>query len=119
MVRQVEIDWCSHQHTLSQQMIYKINGGASRVLIIRNATPAHSEKLIREHAGRSRNYFQQKSRLLTTSTEHIDKLVVIGVVFQGKDIVVECNSVHNANFLKMCLVSRGKFKRQAGRESHD
>lgn len=117
-VIQVEIRWVERHHILSGNVANKISIGATRVIIIRNAAPTHTEKLIREHAG----MIEDNSicgKVTNNSQEHINNLVVISVVFQGKNIVIGCNSVHNSMFLRTCLMSRGESRKDDAKKRHD
>lgn len=90
--RRVEIYWAERQFALQGHVANKISIGATRNLIIRNASPQLTEQGIREHA------------------DHIHKLVVIKVVFEGQHIIIKCNSIYNAMYLKTCLKSRALYK---------
>lgn len=68
----------------------KINGGATRNLIIRGVNKArHTEESIRE------------------DLDHIHNLVVIKVEFIGNDCHIKTNSVNYALFARTCMMSRG------------
>jgi hypothetical protein len=66
--------------------------GATRNLVIRGVDKRHSEEDIREHA------------------QHIHNLVIIKVAFEGRNAFISTNSVHNAMFLKTCMMSRQVYK---------
>lgn len=67
----------------------KVAMGASRNLVIRRYDGRHTEENIRE------------------DLDHIHNLVVIKVEFHGGNCYVSLNSVHNAIYARMCMMSRG------------
>lgn len=67
-------------------MANKIGIGATRNLVIRNASSRHTEEAIRN------------------DLEHIHNLVVIGVTFRGQNVHINTNSVHNAMFARTCMM---------------
>lgn len=69
-------------------MAAKIGGGATRNLVIRQIDSRHTEESIRD------------------DLEHIHNLVVVKVDFAGGSCHIKTNSVHNAVFARMCMMSR-------------
>lgn len=67
----------------------KVAMGASRNLVIRRYDGRHTEENIRE------------------DLDHIHNLVVIKVDFSGGNCYLSLNSVHNAIYARMCMMSRG------------
>lgn len=85
--------WNERQFTLAGHAVGKINGGATRNLIIRGVNKArHTEESIRE------------------DLDHIHNLVVIKVEFIGNDCHIKTNSVNYALFARTCMMSRGKYR---------
>lgn len=84
--------WSDRQFYLPPYVRAKINGGASRILVIHNAHPCITEQLIRK------------------DLEHIHNLIVISVRFKGGNVYISTNSVHNALFARSCMISRRTYK---------
>lgn len=70
----------------ASQVANKVGIGATRNLVIRNASPKHTEEMIRE------------------DLEHIHNLVVISVRVTGASVHISTNSVHNAMFARTCMM---------------
>jgi len=90
--KRMEIRWAEHQFTLPDDIKGEIRRGATRTIIIGNASSQHTEESIRSHA------------------EHIHELVIISVVYQGRNIMIQCNSINNAWYLRTCMKSRECYK---------
>ncbi|KAL1880488.1 hypothetical protein VTK73DRAFT_5875 [Phialemonium thermophilum] len=90
--KRVEVKWAERQFVLLGHVANKIGNGATRNLVVRNVDYRHTEESIRD------------------DLDHIHNLVVIKVNFMGTDCHIETNSVHNALFAKMCMMSRAKYK---------
>jgi hypothetical protein len=84
----VTIRWSDRQFILPGYVANKISIGATRNLVIHKRNPKHTEDVIRE------------------DLEHIHNLVVIKVTFNGSDVHISTNSVHNALFARTCMMSR-------------
>lgn len=85
---QVNVRWADRQFILPDHLSRKIAGGATRNLIIVNRTALHTAKSIRD------------------DLEHIHNLVVVNIRFEGKNAYIATNSVHNAMFVRTCIMSR-------------
>ena len=89
---QVQVFWAERHFTLPNHVANKINIGATRNLIVHNATTRHTEASIRE------------------DLDHIHNCVVISIKFVNGNAKIETNSVHNAMFARTCMMSRAKYK---------
>ena len=85
---QIDIKWCERQFILPGHVASRIAAGATRNLIIRQIDPRHNEQSIRE------------------DLDHIHNLVVMSVHFEGGNCHIKTNSVHNALYARMCMMSR-------------
>lgn len=83
---QVHVQWHTRQFVLANHIAHRIYGGATRNLVIRNASMHHTEKEIRNHL------------------EHIHNLAVIKVTHEKHDIRISTNSVHNAISARTCMM---------------
>lgn len=90
---QLDVRWNDRQFVLNPHISNKIEGGASRNFVIRNAANAINEDELRHHM------------------EHIHSLVVIDVTYSANDVHVSTNSIHNALFARTCMMSRMPYKR--------
>ncbi|KAL4979865.1 hypothetical protein BDW66DRAFT_147782 [Aspergillus desertorum] len=90
--KRVEVLWNDRQFYLPPFVRSKICNGASRNLVIYNASPNITEKLIRR------------------DMEHIHNLIVISVNFKHGNAYISTNSVHNALFARSCMMSRLAYK---------
>lgn len=89
---QVETLWSDRQFYLPPYVRAKINGGASRILVINDTPPSITEQLIRR------------------DLEHIHNLIVISVRFKNGNLYISTNSIHNALFARSCMMSRRMYK---------
>ncbi|KAI9738118.1 MAG: hypothetical protein M1818_005546 [Claussenomyces sp. TS43310] len=90
--RRIQAQWASRQYLLLGNVAYKLAGGATRNMVIRNASTRHTEESIRDHL------------------EHIHNLVVIKISSDGQDVHISTNSVHNAVTARACMLSRAGYK---------
>ncbi|KAK3313792.1 hypothetical protein B0H66DRAFT_361333 [Apodospora peruviana] len=90
--KRVDIKWSERQFILPGHVAGKVATGASRNLVIRRYDGRHTEENIRE------------------DLDHIHNLVVVKVEFAGGSCYISLNSVHNAIYAQMCMMSRGKYK---------
>ncbi|KAM7197865.1 hypothetical protein V8F33_005357 [Rhypophila sp. PSN 637] len=90
--KRVDIKWSDRQFIMPGHVAGKVAMGASRNLVIRRYDGRHTEESIRE------------------DLDHIHNLVVIKVEFSGGNCYLSLNSVHNAIYARMCMMSRGKYK---------
>lgn len=84
--------WSDRQFYLPPYVRAKINGGASRILVVNNVHPNITEELIRR------------------DLDHIHNLIVISVKFKHGSALISTNSVHNALFARSCMMSRRTYK---------
>ena len=85
--------WADRQFHLNAHISSKIANGATRNILIHSATDKGlTESQIRD------------------DMEHIHGLVIIDVVFHGRDAYVSMNSIHNALFARTCMMSRSTYK---------
>lgn len=91
-IYQVQVFWAERHFTLPNHVANKINIGATRNLLVHNASSRHTEASIRN------------------DLEHIHNCVVISVKFVGNNAKIETNAVHNAMFARTCMMSRAKYK---------
>ncbi|KAF2210220.1 hypothetical protein CERZMDRAFT_21401, partial [Cercospora zeae-maydis SCOH1-5] len=91
--KRVEVRWAEHQFHLNSHIQNKIDTGATRNILIRNAT----EKGLTETRIRD-------------DLEHIHNLVVIDVKFRDGNAYVYTNAVHNALFARTCMMSRTAYR---------
>ena len=90
---QVEVKWADRQYKLNNHIFNKIQGGATRNILIRHASSnGLSAPQIRD------------------DMEHIHNLDIIDVTFRNGDAYVSTNSVHNALFARTCMMSRTRYK---------
>jgi hypothetical protein len=89
---QAEVQWNERQFTLPGHVAGKIQGGATRNLIVRSIHPNITPERIRE------------------DLDHIHNLVVIDIKIQNGDALISLNSVHNSLFARTCMMSRGAYK---------
>ncbi|KAI0597664.1 hypothetical protein F4775DRAFT_559154 [Biscogniauxia sp. FL1348] len=90
--KRILVRWADRQFHLAGHVAGKIVAGATRNLIIRRCDPRHTEESIRD------------------DLEHINNLVVIKIDFIGNSCFIKTNSVHNAIFAQLCMMSRAKYK---------
>lgn len=91
--KRIEVRWAERQYNLNGHIQNKIDGGATRNILIRNAVEkGFTEARIRE------------------DMDHIHNLVVIDVEFRDGNAYVYTNSVHNALFAKTCMMSRTTYR---------
>ncbi|PHH61053.1 hypothetical protein CDD81_821 [Ophiocordyceps australis] len=90
--QKVDVKWHTCQFTLAGSTAHKIGLGATRNLVIRHHSPNLTERQLRH------------------DLEHIHNLVVISVHFLTGDCHISTNSVHNAIFARLCLMSRREYK---------
>lgn len=91
--RRVEVRWAERQYKLNRHIQNKIDSGATRNLLIRNAVEkGFTETQIRD------------------DMEHIHNLVVIEVRFIGGSAYVYTNSIPNALFARTCMMSRTTYR---------
>ncbi|KAK3374987.1 hypothetical protein B0H63DRAFT_262777 [Podospora didyma] len=90
--KRVDIKWSERQFTLPGHVAGKIASGASRNLVIRRYDGRHTEQNIRD------------------DLEHIHNLVVVKMEFVGGSCYISTNSVHNAIYARLCMMSRFKYK---------
>ncbi|KAK0711566.1 hypothetical protein B0H67DRAFT_602335 [Lasiosphaeris hirsuta] len=90
--KRVDIKWSDRQFILPGHVAGKIAMGASRNLVIRRYDGRHTEENIRD------------------DLDHIHNCVVVKVEFIGGSCYVSLNSVHNAIYARMCMMSRAKYK---------
>jgi ribosomal protein L14 len=90
--KRVDTAWSGRQFYLPSYVRAKINGGASRVLVINNVSPFITEELIRR------------------DLDHIHNLMVISVKFHHGNAYVSTNSIHNTLFARTCMMSRRTYK---------
>lgn len=88
----VEVSWSERQFDVPTHLVTKLSHGVSRNLVIRGGAPRLSEEQIRN------------------DMDHINNLVIIGVVVQGPDIYISTNSINNAMFARTCMTSRKDYK---------
>ncbi|CAK7218880.1 hypothetical protein SCUCBS95973_003633 [Sporothrix curviconia] len=86
--KRVDVRWSDRQFTLLGHVSHKINGGATRNLVIRQYNPRITEASVRE------------------DLDHIYNLVVISVTFADGNCFISTNSVHNAMYARSCMMSR-------------
>ncbi|POR37131.1 Negative regulator of differentiation 1 [Tolypocladium paradoxum] len=86
--KRVDVRWNNVQFTLPGHTAHKIGLGATRNLVIRRRNPTLTEQGLR------------------ADLEHIHNLVVIKVEFIGDCCYISTNSVHNAVFARLCMMSR-------------
>ncbi|GIZ38525.1 hypothetical protein CKM354_000194100 [Cercospora kikuchii] len=91
--KRVEVRWAERQFTLNSHIQNKIDTGATRNILIRNA----AEKGLTEARIRD-------------DLEHIHNLVVIDVKFRDGNAYVYTNAVHNALFARTCMMSRTTYR---------
>ncbi|KAI5863156.1 hypothetical protein GGS23DRAFT_55538 [Durotheca rogersii] len=84
--------WADRQFQLNTHVVGKVRIGATRNLVIHNCNAGITENTIRD------------------DLEHIHNLAVIRVDFMGRRCHIKTNSVYNASFAKMCMISRAKYK---------
>ena len=89
---QAEMSWNERQFILPGHVAGKIQGGASRNLIVRGINPKITAERIRE------------------DLEHIHNLIVIDIHFHQGDALISLNSVHNSLFARTCMMSRSAYK---------
>jgi hypothetical protein len=85
---QVDVKWADRQFILPGHVAGKIAQGATRNLVLRRYDARHNEDSIRE------------------DLDHIHNLVVVKVDYIGSDCCISLNSVHNAIYARMCMMSR-------------
>lgn len=85
---QVDVRWHNVQFILPGHTAHKIGLGATRNLLIRHRNPTLTEQGLRD------------------DLEHIHNLVIIKVEFIGDCCYISTNSVHNAVFARLCMMSR-------------
>ncbi|PNY29887.1 Negative regulator of differentiation 1 [Tolypocladium capitatum] len=90
--QRVDVRWNNVQFTLPGHTAHKIGLGATRNLVIRRRNPTLTEQGLRD------------------DMEHIHNLVVIKVEFIGDCCYISTNSVHNAVFARLCMMSRREYK---------
>ncbi|KFY46886.1 hypothetical protein V495_02192 [Pseudogymnoascus sp. VKM F-4514 (FW-929)] len=90
--KRVMISWSDRHFTLANHVAHKISMGATRNILIRSASPRHTDESIRE------------------DLDHIHNLFVVSIKFIDGDAHVSTNSVHNAMFARTCMMSRSKYK---------
>ncbi|PHH79513.1 hypothetical protein CDD82_2334 [Ophiocordyceps australis] len=90
--QRVDVKWHTCQFTLAGSTAHKIGLGATRNLVLRHHSPNLTERQLRN------------------DLEHIHNLVVISVHFLTGDCHISTNSVHNAIFARLCLMSRREYK---------
>lgn len=91
--KRVEVRWAERQFKLNGHIQNKIENGATRNILIRNALEkGFTEAQIRD------------------DMEHIHNLVVIEVRFLDGHAYIYTNSVHNALFAKTCMMSRTTYR---------
>ncbi|KAK3944258.1 hypothetical protein QBC46DRAFT_172450 [Diplogelasinospora grovesii] len=90
--KRIEVKWSDFQFVLPGQVAAKIRQGATRNLVIRRCDAKHTEQSIRE------------------DLDHIHNLSVVKVEFIGGDCFISLNSIHNAIYAQMCMMSRAKYK---------
>ncbi|KAL2815337.1 hypothetical protein BJX63DRAFT_420420 [Aspergillus granulosus] len=90
--KKVEVLWNDRQFYLPPFVRAKIINGATRNLVIYNANPNITERLIKK------------------DLEHIHNLIVISVKFKNGNAYIQTNSVHNALFARSCMMSRLTYK---------
>ncbi|KAK3357209.1 hypothetical protein B0T25DRAFT_566516 [Lasiosphaeria hispida] len=90
--KRAEIKWSDRQFILPGHVAGKVAMGASRNLVIRRYDGRHTEENIRD------------------DLDHIHNCIVVKVEFIGGSCYVNLNSVHNAIYARMCMMSRAKYK---------
>ncbi|KAM3421475.1 hypothetical protein BST61_g1868 [Cercospora zeina] len=91
--KRVDVRWAERQFRLNSHIQNKIDTGATRNILIRNATERGlTEIRIRD------------------DLEHIHNLVVIDVKFRDGNAYVYTNAVHNALFARTCMMSRKTYR---------
>ncbi|KAG9199468.1 hypothetical protein G6514_008431 [Epicoccum nigrum] len=90
--KRLEFRWADRQFHVPQHVSNKIAGGATRNFVMRGLAGKVTEEQIRDHL------------------DHIHNLVVVDIYFQGRDVYISTNSVHNALFARTCLMSRTIYK---------
>ncbi|KAI1660340.1 hypothetical protein F4813DRAFT_400615 [Daldinia decipiens] len=99
--RMIHVSWADRPYYVNNDLATQIRKGASRNLIIRDCEGKLTERDIRE------------------DTEHIEKLVIIKVIFSDGHCRIKTNSIFDAMTAKMCMQSRRKYKQWVIQWDHD
>ncbi|KAL8772341.1 MAG: hypothetical protein Q9209_002553 [Squamulea sp. 1 TL-2023] len=90
--RRLSFEWSERQFYMPGHVASKLRVGATRNLVIRSVKPNITEQRLRE------------------DLDHIHNLIVISVAFEGGDVYLSLNSIHNALFARTCMMSRAMYR---------
>ncbi|KAI2782860.1 hypothetical protein F4815DRAFT_460967 [Daldinia loculata] len=99
--KKIHVAWADRPLHINSDLAAQIRKGASRNLIIRDCEGKLTEREIRE------------------DTEHIEKLVIIKIIFSDGHCRIKTNSIFDAMTTKMCMHSRRKYKKWVIQWDHD
>lgn len=85
--------WAERQFRLNKHINNKVESGATRNILIRNAM--------------DKGFTAEQIR---DDMEHIRNLIIIDVIFRNGHAYVSTNSVHNALFARTCMMSRTTYR---------
>ncbi|KAI0851778.1 hypothetical protein F5Y00DRAFT_274655 [Daldinia vernicosa] len=99
--RKIQVSWAARPYNINGELAAQIRKGASRNLIIRDCEGKLTEQEIRE------------------DMEHIDKLVIIKVMFLDGHCHIKTNAISEAIVARTCMQSRRKYKQWVIQWGHD
>ncbi|KAF3059279.1 Negative regulator of differentiation 1 [Daldinia childiae] len=99
--KKIHVSWASRPYRINNELTVQIRKGASRNLIIRGCEGKLTEREIRN------------------DMEHIDKLVIIKVIFSDGHCHIKTNSIFDAMTTRTCMLSRRKYNQWVIQWDHD